>query len=89
MARGDALVNGATTPTGEHASAGPQFPYVMRNATTTYASSASTDVTAYEDLPGHHLLAVRNLAEEYRQVRLLHTIIAGEASAHSEHARAS
>jgi hypothetical protein len=46
-------------------------------------------VTAYEDLPGHHLLAVRNLAEEYRQVRLLHTIIAGEASAHSEHARAS
>jgi hypothetical protein len=33
----------------------------MRNATTTYASSASTDVAAYEDLPGHHLLAVRNL----------------------------
>jgi hypothetical protein len=32
----------------------------MRNATTAYASSASTDVAAYEDLPGHHLLAVRN-----------------------------
>jgi hypothetical protein len=33
----------------------------MRNATAAYASSASTDVVAYEDLPGHHLLAVRNL----------------------------
>jgi hypothetical protein len=33
----------------------------MRNAATAYASSASTDVAAYEDLPGHHLLAVRNL----------------------------
>jgi hypothetical protein len=33
----------------------------MRNAATAYASSASTDVEAYEDLPGHHLLAVRNL----------------------------
>jgi hypothetical protein len=33
----------------------------MHNTTTTYASSVSTDVAAYEDLPGHHLLAVRNL----------------------------
>jgi hypothetical protein len=33
----------------------------MRNTATTYTSSASTDVAAYEDLPGHHLLAVRNL----------------------------
>jgi hypothetical protein len=33
----------------------------MRNATTVYASSSSTDVAAYEDLPGHDLLAVRNL----------------------------
>jgi hypothetical protein len=33
----------------------------MCNATTTYASSASTDVAVYENLPGHHLLAVRNL----------------------------
>jgi hypothetical protein len=33
----------------------------MRNAVTAYASSASIDVAAYEDLPGHHLLAVRNL----------------------------
>jgi hypothetical protein len=61
----------------------------MCNATATYASSASTDVMAYEDLPGHHLPAVRNLTEEYGQVRLLHTTITGEASARSEHARAS
>jgi hypothetical protein len=33
----------------------------MHNATVTYASSASTDVVVYEDLPGHHLLAVWNL----------------------------
>jgi hypothetical protein len=33
----------------------------MRNTATAYASFASTDVAAYEDLPGHHLLAVRNL----------------------------
>jgi hypothetical protein len=51
----------ATTPTGEHTAAGPQFPYGMRNTITTYASSVSTDVATYEDLPGHHLLAVRNL----------------------------
>jgi hypothetical protein len=33
----------------------------MRNAATAYTSSASTDVAAYEDLPGHHFLAIRNL----------------------------
>jgi hypothetical protein len=33
----------------------------MRNAAMAYASSTSTDVAAYEDLPGHHLLAVWNL----------------------------
>jgi hypothetical protein len=60
-ARGDAPTDETTTPTGERAAAGPQFPYGMRNATAAYASSASTDVAAYEDLPGHHLLAVRNL----------------------------
>jgi hypothetical protein len=27
----------------------------------TYASSVSINVAAYEDLPGHHLLAVQNL----------------------------
>jgi hypothetical protein len=33
----------------------------MRNAATTYASSVSIDMAAYEDLLGHHLLVVRNL----------------------------
>jgi hypothetical protein len=33
----------------------------MHNAATPYTTSAGTDVAAYEDLPGHHLLAVRNL----------------------------
>jgi hypothetical protein len=59
--RGDTPTDGATAPIGEHAATGPQFPYGMRNTTATYASSVSTDVAAYEDLPGHHLLAVRNL----------------------------
>ena len=36
------------------------FPFGMRNAAT-YASSISTDFTEYEDLPGHHLLSIRNL----------------------------
>jgi hypothetical protein len=51
----------ATAPTEEDAVPESQFPHGMRNTATTYASSASTDVAAYEDLPGHHLLAVRNL----------------------------
>ena len=32
----------------------------MRNAAT-YASSTSTNFAEYEDLPGHHLLSIRNL----------------------------
>jgi hypothetical protein len=51
----------AAAPTEEHAVPKPRFPHGMCNATTAYASSASTDVAAYEDLPGHHLLVVRNL----------------------------
>jgi hypothetical protein len=53
----------ATTvaPMGERAVPEPQFPHGMRNAAMAYTSSASTDVAAYEDLPGHHLLAARNL----------------------------
>jgi predicted RNase H-like HicB family nuclease len=39
----------------------PWFPHRMSNTATAYASSANTDVAACEDLPGHHLLAVRNL----------------------------
>jgi hypothetical protein len=33
----------------------------MHNVAVAYDSSAGTDVAVYEDLPGHHLLAVRNL----------------------------
>jgi hypothetical protein len=51
----------ATTPAGERVVPEPRFPHGMGNAATAYASSASTDVAAYEDPPGHHLLAVRNL----------------------------
>jgi hypothetical protein len=51
----------ATAPAGEHVTPEPRFPHRMRNTATAYASSASTDVAVYEDLPGHHLLAVRNL----------------------------
>jgi hypothetical protein len=59
--RSDAPADEATAPTVEHVAIGPQFPYGMRNTTATYASSVSTDVAAYEDLLGHHLLAVWNL----------------------------
>jgi hypothetical protein len=51
----------ATAPAGERAVPEPRFPHGMCNAATVYASSASTDVAAYEDLPGHHLLGVSNL----------------------------
>jgi len=33
----------------------------MRNTTATYASSVSTNLSTYEDLPGHHLVSIRNL----------------------------
>jgi hypothetical protein len=55
------LTDETTAPTGERAAARPQFTYEMHNATGTYTSSVNTDVAVYEDLPGHHLLAVRNL----------------------------
>jgi hypothetical protein len=48
-------------PTEERVAPEPRFPHGMCNTATAHASSASTDVAAYEDLPGHHLLAVRNL----------------------------
>jgi hypothetical protein len=60
-ARSDAPADEATVPTGEHTAAGPQFPFGMHNTSETYTSSVSTDVAAYEDLPDHHLLAIRNL----------------------------
>ena len=36
------------------------FPIRIRNAAS-YASLSSTNFTEYEDLPGHHLLSIRNL----------------------------
>jgi hypothetical protein len=48
-------------PAGEHVTIWSQFPYGMRNAAMMYTSSVSTDMAAYKDLPGHHLLAVWNL----------------------------
>ena len=33
----------------------------MRNAAATYASSVRTNMSAYEDLQGHHLIAIHNL----------------------------
>jgi hypothetical protein len=59
MARGDVPISKTTTACmGERMATEPQFPYGMHNVAIAYASSASTDVAAYEDLPGHHLLAV-------------------------------
>jgi hypothetical protein len=40
----------------------------MRNTATAYASSASTDVAAYEELLDHHLRAVRNLITATRHL---------------------
>jgi hypothetical protein len=61
-AQRDTPISKATaTPTGERVTLEPRFPHGMRNAATAYASSASTDLAAYEDLPSHHLLAVKNL----------------------------
>jgi hypothetical protein len=58
-AQHDAPTSGTTvTPAGEGEASGPRFPHGVCNVAAAYASSASTDVTAYEDLPGHHLLAV-------------------------------
>jgi hypothetical protein len=37
------------------------FPHGICNAATVYTSSAGTDIAAYDDLPGYHLLAARNL----------------------------
>ena len=45
----------------EGATAPSAFPFGIRNAATIYASSTSTNMIAYEDLPGHHLISIRNL----------------------------
>jgi len=40
---------------GEETTAPPELPFGLRNAAATYASSVSTSLSAYADLPGHHL----------------------------------
>jgi len=54
-------MNAAPEPPKEGATAPSPFSFGMRNVATIYASSVSTDMGAYEDLPGHHLFAIRNL----------------------------
>ena len=49
------------TLTEEDASRLPLYPYGMRASAATYTSFVSTNMSAYEDLPGHQLLSVRNL----------------------------
>jgi hypothetical protein len=53
VARHDAPLD-ATTPA-------EGFPHRICNATTAYTSSVGTDIAAYDDLPGYHLLAARRL----------------------------
>jgi hypothetical protein len=42
------LTDTTTLPVGEHTAVGPQFPHGMRNSASTYTSSVSTDMAAYE-----------------------------------------
>jgi hypothetical protein len=51
----------AAVPVEENVSRLPLHPYGMRTPTATYASSVSTNLSAYEDLPWHHLLSIRDL----------------------------
>ena len=51
----------ATVPPKEGAAMPSPFPFGMRSAIATYASSVSTIMCTYEDLPGHHLISIRNL----------------------------
>ena len=50
-----------TTLTEGDASRPPLYSYGMRASAATYTSSVSTNMSAYEDLPRHHLLSARNL----------------------------
>jgi len=45
----------------EIAAAPPELPFGLRNAAATYASSASTSLSAYAELPGHHLRSTLDL----------------------------
>jgi len=43
------------------ATAPPELPFGFRSTTATYASSASTSLSAYTDLSGHHLRSTLDL----------------------------
>jgi len=43
------------------ATASSPFPYGLNNAATAYTSSVSTNLTAYTELPGHHLCSTVDL----------------------------
>ena len=51
----------APEPPKEGATVPSPFPFWMRNAAVTYVSSVSTNMSAYEDLPGHHRISICNL----------------------------
>ena len=46
---------------GGETAAPPELPFGLRNAAATYASSVSTSLSAYADLPGHHLRSTLDL----------------------------
>lgn len=55
-------VNAATTSHPEqHAAPASSYLYGLRNNTVVYASSVSISMSAYDDLPDHQLVSVRNL----------------------------
>ena len=51
----------AAVPPEENAAKPPLFPLGKRTPATTYASTVSTNMSVYEDLPGHHLILIWNL----------------------------
>jgi len=51
----------AAAPPEENAAKLPFFPFRMRTPAATYTPSVSTNMSAYEDLPGHHLISIWNL----------------------------
>jgi len=46
---------------GGKTAAPPELPFGLRNTAATYASSVSTSLSAYTDLPGHHLRSTLDL----------------------------
>ena len=51
----------ATMPPKEGAAEPPPFPFGVHTPAATHASSVNTSMSTHEDLPGHHLVSIRNL----------------------------